>query len=59
MGLWFLSSFFGNIFAGFWGGKYGSISTEVLFLTLAMISLISAVCLAFLIPKLKKILGRT
>lgn len=59
MGLWFLSSFFGNIFAGFWGGKYGSISTEILFLTLAMISLISAVCLALLIPKLKKILGRT
>lgn len=59
MGMWFLSSFFGNIFAGFWGGKYGSISTEVLFLTLAMISLISAVCLALLIPRIKKALGRT
>lgn len=59
MGLWFLSSFFGNIFAGFWGGKYGSISSEVLFLTLALISLISSACLALLIPKFKKILGRT
>ena len=58
MGIWFLTSFFGNIFAGFWGGKYGSIETYILFLTLAVISLISAVMLACMIPILKKTLGR-
>ena len=58
MGTWFLTSFFGNIFAGMWGGRYGTISTETLFLTLAVISLVSAIGLACLIPKIKKYLGR-
>lgn len=58
MGTWFLTSFFGNIFAGIWGGKYGSISTDILFLTLAVVSFISAVLIIFMIPKLKKTLGK-
>ena len=58
MGMWFLTSFFGNIFAGVWGGKYGTISTDMLFLTLAGISLLSAVALAIILPKLKKVLGK-
>lgn len=58
MGTWFLTSFFGNILAGLWGGKYGSIETYILFLTLAGISLISAVLLACFLPVLKKTLGR-
>ncbi len=56
MGTWFLTSFFGNIFAGIWGGKYGSISTDILFLTLAIISFVSAVLLACLIPRYKNII---
>ena len=58
MGLWFLTSFFGNIFAGIWGGKYGSIDTYILFLALAVVSLFSAVVLACLLPVLRKSLGR-
>lgn len=58
MGTWFLTSFFGNILAGFWGGKYGTIESDILFLTLAGISLISAVILGCLLPILKKNLGR-
>ena len=58
MGVWFLTSFFGNIFAGIWGGKYGSISVDILFLTLAVISLVSAIILACFIPNLKRLLGK-
>ncbi|MCM1264937.1 MAG: peptide MFS transporter [Candidatus Gastranaerophilales bacterium] len=58
MGTWFLSSFFGNLFAGVWGGKYGSISSCVLFLSLAGVSLVSAVVLACLLPRMKRYLGR-
>lgn len=57
MGTWFLTSFFGNIFAGLWGGQYGSISSDILFLVLALISLASAIGLALLIPRLKRVLG--
>ena len=45
MGTWFLTSFFGNMFAGFWGGKYGTIETTTLFGTLAVISFVSAIIL--------------
>lgn len=58
MGTWFLTSFFGNIFAGLWGGQYGTIESSILFLSLAGISLLSAVILACLLPILKKNLGR-
>ncbi|MCD8378522.1 MAG: peptide MFS transporter [Candidatus Gastranaerophilales bacterium] len=58
MGTWFLTSFFGNMIAGFWGGKYGSIDNSVLFLTLSGISLISAVIPACLLPVFKRSLGK-
>ena len=58
MGTWFLTSFFGNILAGFWGGKYGTIENSILFLCLAGISLLSAVILGCMLPVLKKNLGR-
>jgi len=54
MGTWFLTSFFGNTLAGFWGGKYGSISNLVLFATLAGVSFVAAVCLWSLVPKLNQ-----
>lgn len=56
MGSWFLTSFIGNMLSGFWGGKYGVIPTSTLFLTLAVISFISALVLVFLIPYLNKTL---
>ena len=58
MGTWFLTSFFGNILAGYWGGKYGSMPISILFLVLAGLSLFSAVILFLLIPLLKKNFGR-
>ena len=58
MGTWFLTSFFGNLFAGFWGGKFGTIPTDVLFIVLAGISFFAFVCLFLLLPKLKKYFGR-
>ena len=54
MGVWFLTSFFGNLLAGMWGGKYGTISNTVLFSALAGVSLITAIILFLLIPKLNK-----
>lgn len=58
MGAWFLTSFFGNMFAGFWGGKYGTISTDILFFILAVISFISGGILLLLKNKFNKILGK-
>jgi len=54
MGCWFLTSFFGNSIAGFWGGKYGSMSNFMLFAILAGVSLISAIFLWILTPVLNK-----
>lgn len=58
MGTWFLTSFFGNIFAGFWGGKYGSVGTFTLFITLAGISFVAMVGLAIMSKNLKNLLGK-
>lgn len=56
MGGWFLTSFFGNILAGFWGGKYETLTPCNLFFILAVISLVSSLLLFFIIPKLNKLL---
>ena len=56
MGTWFLTSFFGNILAGIVGSKYGTLGPETLFLSLAVISFVSAAVLAAFIPKLKTVL---
>ncbi len=58
MGFWFLTSFFGNTLAGFWGGKYGSISNFSLFSTLCAVSFLSSIIFAFLMPKIKKNIGK-
>ena len=52
MGTWFLTSFFGNLFAGFWGGKYGTIETTTLFGTLAIISFVGSFILITIKKKL-------
>ena len=43
MGCWFLTSFIGNLAAGFWGGKYETISSVQLFGILAIFSFCTAV----------------
>ena len=52
MGCWFLTSFFGNLIAGMWGGKYGNISSVSLFGALFILSIISGLVLHHLTPKL-------
>lgn len=54
MGVWFLTSFIGNTLAGFWGGKYGTISNVALFLTLAGVSFIACLILSCLTKKFNK-----
>lgn len=58
MGSWFLTSFFGNLLAGFLGGKYGTISNAALFLILAGISLTAAIILLLFVPIIKKSIGK-
>lgn len=54
MGGWFLTSFFGNLIAGNWGGKYGVITDTGLFGGLALLSLTACILLTCFIPKLNK-----
>ena len=54
MGCWFLTSFFGNTIAGFWGGKFGSITAFHLFIALALLAFIAFLILTAFIPHLKK-----
>ena len=56
MGCWFLTCFIGDFFAGFWGGKYETLTSVQLFTPLAILSFISFLILLMLIPKLNKIL---
>ena len=57
MGCWFLTSFFGNLFAGLLGGEYERLGAVQIFAMLAIVSLISGVILLLLVPRLKKIIG--
>ena len=54
MGCWFLTSFTGNLLAGFLGGQYETVSPTVLFVVLAGISLIAFLILLACIPYLKQ-----
>ena len=54
MGCWFLTSFVGNLFAGFWGGKYESLSIINLFGSLALLAIVTFTLLVIFIPYLKK-----
>ncbi len=56
MGCWFLTCFIGDTLAGFWGGKYESLTTTELFAPLAILSFAAFLILLILIPKLNKTL---
>lgn len=56
MGCWFLTCFIGDSFAGFWGGKYETLTSAQLFTPLAILSFTAFLLLVMLIPKLNKIL---
>ena len=58
MGCWFLTSFLGNLLAGFWGGKYETMSHCIIFLTLAVLSFVSSCILGMFVPKLNKIIDK-
>ena len=58
MGSWFLTCFIGDTLAGFWGGKYASMTTTELFTPLAILSFAAFLILVLLIPKLNKALFR-
>lgn len=54
MGCWFLTSFFGNMIAGFWGGRYGTISSFKLFGILFIISFTAFLLILFFLKRLNK-----
>lgn len=54
MGCWFLTSFIGNLIAGYWGGKFDTMTTTQLFGALTILSLSTWLILNLFIPKLKK-----
>ena len=56
MGCWFLTCFAGDLLAGFWGGKYESLTPAQLFTPLAVMSFAAFLLLVVLIPKLNKTL---
>lgn len=56
MGCWFLTCFIGDTIAGFWGGKYETLSSVQLFTPLAVLSFSAFLVLAMLTPKLNKVL---
>lgn len=56
MGCWFLTCFIGDTIAGFWGGKYESLTSAQLFTPLAVLSFAAFLLLVILIPKLNKFL---
>lgn len=56
MGCWFLTCFIGDTLAGFWGGKYETLSAIQLFAPLAILSFAAFIILVIFIPKLNKLL---
>lgn len=56
MGIWFLTSFLGNLIAGVWGGNYQNLGPLHLFLILALLSLVTFVILIFFVPYLNNFL---
>lgn len=55
MGCWFLTCFTGDTLAGFWGGKYETLSPTQLFLPLTILSFTAFILLLVFIPKLNKL----
>lgn len=58
MGMWFLSSFIGNLAAGLFAGLYENMSHSIFFLILSIIAFIIALILTSLIPVLKLWMGK-
>jgi POT family proton-dependent oligopeptide transporter len=59
MGVWFLSISFGNFFAGEVAGEFGSGESLIgLFGKVAAIPILAAVLLVFLIPSIRRMMGR-
>lgn len=59
MGVWFLSISFGNFFAGEVAGEFGTRESLIgLFGKVAAIPLLAAVLLVFLIPTIRRMMGR-
>ena len=56
MGVWFLTSFVGNLLAGIWGGNYENIGAMQIFLILALLSFITFITLLFFIPYFNRFL---
>ena len=56
MGIWFLTSFLGNLIAGILGGRYETLSPMQLFGILFLISFVSFIILVCFMPKISKIL---
>jgi len=54
MGTWFLTSFFGNLIAGMWGGGYGSLSAVRVFAPLTVFIFIAFLILLCFRKKLNK-----
>ena len=54
MGCWFLTSFLGNLIAGFWGGKFEVLTPTQLFGGLAILSFITWLILICFMPRLNK-----
>ena len=52
MGFWFFTCFIGDSLAGFWGGKYESLTSVQLFAPLAVMSFVAFLLLIIFIPKL-------
>ncbi|MCM1338282.1 MAG: peptide MFS transporter [Muribaculaceae bacterium] len=57
MGCWFLTSFAGNLIAGFLGGKYDIVTPCQLFTFLAVFAMVVCVLLRICLPALKKRIG--
>lgn len=56
MGVWFLTSFVGNLLAGIWGGNYENLGAMQIFLILALLSFITFITLLFFIPYFNRFL---
>lgn len=57
MGMWFLSSFFGNYLSGYIGGFYGVMPRESFFMLLAALAMTTGLAIFALKPFLKKAVG--
>ena len=57
MGIWFLSSFFANLSAGLFAGRYDLMDHRIFFLIPTLFAGISAIILVFLIKPIKRLMG--